>query len=811
MTSLIVVTPGVKNLQGIDRSIKVPKIQTHSLVNWGTGSVIDIVAKFTESTSSTLGILYENNYTIGIINGLEELIKILPSTTKTIDLLTCNINKQNDIDQIKSLEKTYNITIRYSVDLTGHPDSMGNWILESHNVSVRDKYFNNMITEWKHVFASETERMNWILLNTTTSPSMTNPSGKSDAEIIAEINTITSITINANVTEIPDMTFDNRIPNVTSITTATDENGNSTSSLTRIGNQTFMGQPAAGVTCDVNIVFNTAEDGTIGRHAFYQRKIGTLSIQNTSGTYSIGPNAFDSAPIQVLDLKPAISSIGEGAFMMSELDATPIDLNLSFNVDGDTIVPANLCMNRTLQSLSISNIHPTGTYSIGNNAFLNTEIISNLTLGNGLSGIGNHAFIMSTLSSYEINVTIEFNVSGDAVIGERAFFKRKMNKLSIQNTSGTYSIDAIAFGSVPIQVLDLKPGISTIGDSAFMMSELDATPIDVSLLFNVDGDTIVPANLCMNRTLNSVSISNVHESGTYSIGPNAFYDTEILSYLTLENGLTGIGEGAFMISTLSSYEINITITFNMAVDGTIGRHAFYQRKIGTLTIQNTLGTYSIGNETFYDTPIKVLDLKPAISSIGVGAFMMSSPSQNEIDVTITFNMAVDGTIGRHAFYQRKIGTLTIQNTLGTYSIDAVAFYDTPIKVLDLKPAISSIGDDAFMMSGPDATPIDVSLSFDVDGPVAVSANLFRNRTLQSLSINRIEHGSRIPDGMIDGDYLSSSENLTNKIVLGTSKSVILSNTNTINNTKFLNVTFNQNSIQYLQNKSVVLIDCTIEN
>ena len=735
MTSLIIVTPGVKNLQGINASIKVPKIQTHSLVNWGTGSVIDTVAKFTESTSSTLGILYENSYTIGIINGLEELIKILPSTTKTIDLLTCNINKQNDIDQIKSLEKTYNITIRYSIDLTGHPDSMGNWILESHNVSVRDKYFNNMITEWKHVLHdSEADRMNWIRANTTTTPAMTDPTGKTDDAIRAEINTITSITINANVTEIPDMTFDNRIPNVTSITTATDENGHS--SLTRIGNQAFMGQPAAGKTCDVNIIFDTAEDAVVDMGAFAYRHINTLSIQNTSsGTYSIGQMVFMGtefvSPINLSNL----TGIGLMAFMMEGPPINENDINISFNVSGNVEIGQYTFYYRKIGTLSISNEHPSGTYSIGTQAFAEATISSNLTLSN-LTGIGNHAFMMSTLSSYEINVTIEFNVSGDAVIGEQAFSLRDINTLSIQNTLGTYSLVAYSFYDTPIKVLDLKPGISSIGERAFMMPAVDTQQLDVSLSFNVSGDTILPRKLFTNRTLNSVSLSNVHPTGTYSIGNEAFKNTEIISNLTLGNGLT---------------------------------------------------------------------------SIGAEAFMMSSLSQNEIDVTITFNMAEDGTIGRHAFYQRKIGTLTIQNTLGTYSIGIETFYDTPIKVIDLKPAISSIGERAFMMTEPDATPIDVSLSFEDDGPVAVSANLFGNRTLQSLSINSIENVSGVPDGMIDGDYLSSSENLTNKIVLGTSKSVILSNTNIINNTKFLNVTFDQNSIQYLQNKSVALIDCTIEN
>ena len=66
-------------------------------------------------------------------------------------MLTCNLNDEESIKTLKTLESRYNKIIRYSVDLTGHEDSMGNWMLESHNVSVRNIYFNNKITEWKHV------------------------------------------------------------------------------------------------------------------------------------------------------------------------------------------------------------------------------------------------------------------------------------------------------------------------------------------------------------------------------------------------------------------------------------------------------------------------------------------------------------------------------------------------------------------------------------------------------------------------------------------------------------------------------------
>ena len=41
------------------------------------------------------------------------------------------------IEQTKNLEKKLNITIRYSSDKTGNKTSMGDWIQESHNVSIK--------------------------------------------------------------------------------------------------------------------------------------------------------------------------------------------------------------------------------------------------------------------------------------------------------------------------------------------------------------------------------------------------------------------------------------------------------------------------------------------------------------------------------------------------------------------------------------------------------------------------------------------------------------------------------------------------
>ena len=274
MTSLILISPGIRNIDQLERSIKVPKITVSALHNQDglpkpmlgsdipgpdmpepmpgpnmpvpdmpeppsvpdmsipepnmsilnipepmpvpdmpgpdmsiplTRKIQNSIIDLLDSNPSTLALLYENSYQQDLLDSLEDLLRLLPSNTKTIDLLTCNINKPNVIEQIKSFEKTYNVTIRYSVDLTGHPDSMGNWVLESHNVSVRDKYFNNMITEWKHVlntleFSNDTERYQWYIDNVTTVPPLPDPVGMSESEMTSAINSITSLTVKSGLT-----------------------------------------------------------------------------------------------------------------------------------------------------------------------------------------------------------------------------------------------------------------------------------------------------------------------------------------------------------------------------------------------------------------------------------------------------------------------------------------------------------------------------------------------------------------------------------------------------------------------------------
>lgn len=97
----------------------------------------------------------------------------------TIDLLTCEVNDSDVIQCIRDAEIKYNITIRYSIDKTGNP-SLGtaqvNWILESHNVNIRDLYFHNSVSTWGGYLDSTTTLLDGLTLDTDYS--ITNPNSK---------------------------------------------------------------------------------------------------------------------------------------------------------------------------------------------------------------------------------------------------------------------------------------------------------------------------------------------------------------------------------------------------------------------------------------------------------------------------------------------------------------------------------------------------------------------------------------------------------------------------------------------------------
>ena len=95
------------------------------------------------------------------------LIK-LQNNNIIIDLLTCNVNYEFIINEINQLTTSTNVTIRYSTDEKGDIGSGGDWIQESHNVNIKNIYFLDSISNWKHTLALTSFDIEQFL--TTTEP-----------------------------------------------------------------------------------------------------------------------------------------------------------------------------------------------------------------------------------------------------------------------------------------------------------------------------------------------------------------------------------------------------------------------------------------------------------------------------------------------------------------------------------------------------------------------------------------------------------------------------------------------------------------
>lgn len=69
----------------------------------------------------------------------------------TIDIISCNYNHPDFIREVKMMSKLYPcVTIRYSINRTGNL-SDADWILESHQINIRDTYFvSELLCGWRH-------------------------------------------------------------------------------------------------------------------------------------------------------------------------------------------------------------------------------------------------------------------------------------------------------------------------------------------------------------------------------------------------------------------------------------------------------------------------------------------------------------------------------------------------------------------------------------------------------------------------------------------------------------------------------------
>lgn len=298
----------------------------------------------------------------------------------------------------------------------------------------------------------------------------------------------------------------------------------------------------------------------------------------------------------------------------------------------------------------------------------NRGSISKVTIGNGVTSIGNNSF---SGCARLITVAIPGSVES---IGSYAFYSC-VNLTTATIPDGVVCLGDYAFyGCTSLTTATIPDSVLWIGSYVFYGCEgLTTATISDNM------ESIGAYAFCRCTGLTSVIIP----SSVTSIGGYAFYDCEGLTTVTIGSGVTSVGESLFSGCTSLS-----TVTFARGAVS-IWDHAFYGcASLTSVTIPSSVT--SIGDKAFYGCAgLTEVTIPSSVTSIGDYAFYdCAGLTAVEIPSSVT-------SIGYHAF--RNCTGLTkviIEN--GVSNVGHYAFYGcTGVTAVDVPDSVISIGVSAF--------------------------------------------------------------------------------------------------------------------
>ncbi len=270
----------------------------------------------------------------------------------------------------------------------------------------------------------------------------------------------------------------------------------------------------------------------IPEKAFYQSNInGTIVIPDS--VTSIGKNAFTSTNISgELVIPHSVTSVGESAF---EKCAKITSLILYSE-------PADYNYENINKSQEISN-----------SAFMDCTSLSSLTLGTGITSLGNNAFANNT-SITEIN----------------------LNSIDIKDltaTSNTFKAIGTKADGISFKV---GTKVTKIPSYLFYSEQIENAPRITSITFE---EGSICASIGANSFTNSYFISSVKLPDSIAkIGTNAFKNCYSLTSVTVGTGLTTIEADAFkdcykLVEVYNTSALNIVSKPGATDNGCLGAYA----------------------------------------------------------------------------------------------------------------------------------------------------------------------------------------------------------------------------------------------
>ena len=388
---------------------------------------------------------------------------------------------------------------------------------------------------------------------------------------------------------------------------------------------------------------------SIGIDAFYSCE-ALKSVTLPSALTLINNNAFRYTGIYSLTIPASVDSLGEMAFSdchnlasiriedsnkplkmkegyycpfnFSDADKTVyIGRNLKLTEDGNPFINAT------------SVVFGDNVTAINNKLLYGSKKLTNITIGSGVTTIGDGAFYHcgDDEGVYEMTLSMGKNVTS---IGGNAFYSCEALK-TVTLPSSLKLIGGSAFAGTGIYSISIPASVDSLGERTFgSCGNLASIRIENSnkelkmhngyygtfAFSEAEKDVYVGRNLKLNDNTTTFdnTTSVVFSDNVTFINDRLFTGTKKLTSITIGNGVTTIGNAAFHDcgDDEGVYELVLTLGRNVT---TINDEAFRScEALKTLTLPATLK--SIGNYAFESAGIYSLVIPAAAESLGERAF-----------------------------------------------------------------------------------------------------------------------------------------------------------------------------------------------
>ncbi len=409
---------------------------------------------------------------------------------------------------------------------------------------------------------------------------------------------------------------------------------------------------------------------------------------------------------------------GLGTIDLGETDGV---LTIPVQIDGYTVTSiASKAFSGNTDIKELVFEEGSGVTQILKDAFVSCSALTTVTLRDGLSQIGEGAFAFTGITEIVIPASVKTldqaafytceSLSkitlneGLESIGIDAFYRSGLTEIVIPASVQSIGVNAFR-DSTKLSKVVFNYGLKSIGNDAFRNTGISSLTIPASVK-NIGNGTFAAC-----KNLKSVSFAEAAEGQTLvmtTLGIETFEGCSKLTSVTLREGISQLGTGAFANTSITSITIPASVT-------TLGQAAFFKCKnLATVTLQEGLET--IGVEAFVQTAISEITIPASVKTIGQGAFIECGNL-----TTVNLNKGLE-TIGVEAFALTAISEITIPASVKTIE-QGVFFGCSNLTTVTLNEGLTTIGSFAFEASAITSIHIPASVTTIGSNPFLSCAQL----------------------------------------------------------------------------------------